>query len=183
MKEFSKKDLRTGMIVRFKNGEMAILIGADFMKKHEVIGWEYYASTLDYEEDLTDEFLCRKDIVEVYDFIVKHDFNNVLVNTNTLSELIERDFVKLIWKREREIDWSKVPEWTMVLVRNDEENEWEKAYFLRKIKGNHLFYAINCDEFNYDKIFCEGYRYIKPFDEKDIKEEWYFKEDEENANE
>lgn len=185
MKEFSKGDLRTGMIVKFKNGEMAILIGADFVKKHEVIGWEYYASTLDYEEDLTDAFLDRRSIVEVYSFNERCYIKDVLITIYMLDELIEKSYVELIWKRERKIDWwNKVPMWTKVLVRNNNEEEWMKAYFLYEAdNGDYPYYVTFCDRFTYNEVFDKCYSQIKPFDEKDIKEEWYFKEDGENANE
>lgn len=186
MKEFSKKDLKNGMIVKFRGGRYALLINGGF---RNIYGNEGLLKN--YENDLTFKFKNESDkydIIEVYDFNSNADIKDILniIHINYyeyLSEFIDKKYVKLIWKRERKIDWTKVSEWTMVLVRNDEDDEWEKAYFLREIKGNYPFYAINCDEFNYDKIFCEGYKYIKPFDEKDIKEEWYFKEDEENANE
>ena len=41
---------------------------------------------------------------------------------------------KLIWERE-EIDWSKIPKDTKVLVKNSENEEWKKRYFAGFING------------------------------------------------
>lgn len=105
----NKKDLKDGMIVRLRNGICYCILHNDILKKDEEEGkYEIIMNLNKYNDDMTfdkDEIL---DIMKVYDFNMK-----------------------ILWKR-KEIDWSKVPHDTKVLVaiinyENDEE--WTKRYF------------------------------------------------------
>ena len=91
-----------------------------------------------------------------------------------LDELKEKGFIELIWKREneekREIDWTKVPKWTKVLVRNDKDDEWKKAYFLGTSPLG--FDTTFSDKFTLNDDHIRIWQYIKLYDENDMKEEW-----------
>ena len=188
MKEFSKKDLKNGMIVKFRGGRYALLINGGF---RNIYGNEGLLKN--YENDLTFKFKNESDkydIIEVYDFNSNADIKDILniIHINYyeyLSEFIDKKYVKLIWERERKIDWwNKVPMWTRVLVRNNNKEDWTKAYFLYESNNDDYPYCVTiCDRFTYNEVFDKCYSQIKPFDENDINEEWYFKEDGENANE
>lgn len=178
MKRFTRQDLKTGHIVKLRNGQKAILTGDSF--KDCIL--EHTAFIYEYNDDLIEEEygLSAYDIVEVYDFKdkkgIKECLSIIYDNDNFLDELKEKGFIELIWKREneekREIDWTKVPKWTKVLVKGRFWDRWKRAYFLgideRGCKTT--FY----DEFIYagDEAYMYWYE-TKLFDENDIKEEWY----------
>lgn len=180
MKEFRKKDLRTGDILVTKEEGNAILIG-NRVKKFEHLENNFGLMKIDdYNDELESIPYREYDIEKVYRIIDGYAYS--------LEELIEElpeDKVELVWKRERKIDWwNKVPMWTRVLVRNDNKEDWTKAYFLYESNNDDYPYCVTiCDRFTYNEVFDKCYSQIKPFDENDIKEEWYFKEDGENANE
>ena len=170
-KEFTKNDLRTGMIVRFRNGMLGVVL-RDYIQV--VTGLHYIGK---YQNDLT---LAHKDttcnIDEIYEFkeglSCKEMFD--ILHSNGLEHLIEKEYVELIWKREepkREIDWNKVPKWTRVLVRNYNEN-WKRAYFMRV--GYIGYKATYRDRFtSAGDAECYLWDEIKIYDENDMKEEWY----------
>ena len=170
-KGFSKKDLRTGHIVRFRDGETAMLVGDTFFGSIDILDGNFNNGQLNqYDEYLKDiEYGYDTDIMEVY-YIKSTEYD---LGVKGMIENIPEEHAELIWKREEEIDWSKVPKWTKVLVREDFIGaKWERSYFLGvDDKG---YKATFLDEFTSDgeEIF-DYWDEIKPFDEKDIKEEWY----------
>lgn len=173
-KGFSKKDLRTGHIVRFRDGETAILIGNEFKNSYQ-IDTNICCTCLEYyDEELLDEVDRENDIMEVH-YIKSTD------KTYDLKQLvfeIPKEHTELIWKREREIDWSKVPKWTKVIIKDifdTKGNTIKNRYFLKveEIKNNTIFFVTKCDKFTYTELEQEGASYIEIYDEKDIKEEWY----------
>lgn len=170
MQQFTKSDLKTGMIVRFRNNQTAILIGDEFKDSLDVIEGIPITGLEEYNEDLTEIKMEDLDVIEVYE--IKHTKNHNLIN---IIDNLPNDCVKLIWKREepkREIDWSKVPPFTKVLVRDSESCVWEKKYFLYH-SITEVFPYITTGEFTYKDTHNCGYKYIKIYDENDIKEEWY----------
>lgn len=169
-KNFTKKDLRTGDIIVTKEEGNAILIG-NRVKKFEHLGNNFGLTKIDdYNDKLESIPYHEYDIEKVYRIIDGYGYS--------LEEIIEElpeDKVELVWERERKIDWwNKVPMWTRVLVRNDNEEDWTKVYFLYESDNDDYPYCVTiCDRFTYNEVFDKCYSQIKPFDENDIKEEWY----------
>lgn len=192
MKEFSKKDLRTGMIVVTKAKGNFMILGQE-LRNEEEINDKYCCVSLEmYEENLMmkDIEQHQYDIVKVYEIIAYPAYYGLNIR-GSIKGIEDLCCGKLIWEEKNprlRIDWSKVPKWTKVLAEINTgilSKEFVKAYFLNYSLENNtgLFLVTTNDEFTY----CQGEdkvsRYIKIYDEKDIKDEWYFKEDGENANE
>ena len=97
-----KSDLKDGMVVTIRGGQQCILIERNLFKNNFTLN----STLFDYNEDLTHKKNKNNDIVKVFDI-------------GKLKEL---------WKRE-EIDWSKVPIGTKVLV-SDNENNWYEHLFI-----------------------------------------------------
>lgn len=102
----NKKDLKDGMIVKLRNNIFYCILHNDILIKDEDEGkYEIIVSLNKYDDDMKfskDEIL---DIMKVYD-----------------------SNMKILWER-KEIDWSKIPYDTKVLVRNNKDQTWEKRYF------------------------------------------------------
>ena len=180
MKEFRKKDLRTGDILVMKEEANAILIGNRIKTFEQLKNNRGIIDINDYNDKLESIPYREYDIEKVYRIIDGYDYS-----LEQIIEELPEDKVELVWERERKIDWwNKVPMWTKVLVRNDNKEDWTKAYFIYESNNDDYPYCVTiCDRFTYNEVFDKCYSQIKPFDENDIKEEWYFKEDGENANE
>lgn len=167
--KFNKSDLRTGHIVKFRDRENAILIGDTFFSSMHLDGGFNNGHLDQYNEHLKDiKYGYETDIMEVY-YIksTEHD----LGLTDLINNLPE-EHTELIWKRELDIDWTKVPKWTKVLVRNFDDYIWRKRYFFGV--DNKGYKATYFDEFTIESE--RDYYYwdeIKLFDKNDIKEEWY----------
>lgn len=111
------EDLKNGMSYKNRNGEMFYIINDKVFVKSDVITLRYhrklYQELVYYDENFKWVKNKKWDIMEIY------DANN-----------------KLIWERkEKEIDWSKVPVDTKVLVRNLPEQQWEQRYFAKYEDG------------------------------------------------
>lgn len=106
-----KSDLKNGMSYKNRNGEMFYIINDKVFVKADVITLRYhrelYQELVYYDEDFKWSSDKKWDIMEIY------DCDN-----------------KLIWER-KEVDWSKIPVDTKVLVRNSQDQEWECRYFAK----------------------------------------------------
>jgi len=76
----------------------------------------------------------------------------------TLSEIAELDF-------EEVVDWSEVPVDTKILVRDSEDDIWERRHFAKYMKGKVLAWnkgttsysqKDGCVSWNYAKLYKEG---------------------------
>ncbi len=152
-----KEDLKDGMIIEV---EFAAIPNMRFVKLgyrgigiNDFIGLTTMADNLCWEN-------CR--IIKV--------FKNKAMTC--LEDINDDNCLELIWEREMEIDWSKVPKWTKVQVRDFEGEEWKNSYFIGS-STNGVFKATYFDEFT----FSEGDEYewyqCKIYPSVEIKEEWY----------
>ena len=132
----NKKDLKNFMVVKLRNGYKKIFLDNRFLN-----GVTY--SIGEYDDDLKYHKRTKNnglDIVEVY---------RVIELSDDLESLLDDWNLELIWKREEEVDWTKVEFGTPVLVKNPYESEWKEGVFLE----------FN-DEFTSPfMVYVKGYRY------------------------
>lgn len=188
MKEFSKKDLRTGMIVVTKGKGNFMILGQE-LRNEEEINDKYCCVSLEmYEENLMmkDIEQHQYDIVKVYEIIAYPAYYGLNIR-GSIKGIEDLCCGKLVWEEKNprlRIDWSKVPKWTKVLAEINTgilSKEFIKAYFLEYKEGK--FLITTNDEFTYREGKEEVSKHIKIYGADDIKDDWYFKEDGENANE
>lgn len=126
----NKSDLKDGMVVTIRGGNQCILIEGNLFKNNFTLD----STTFNYNEDLTSKKNKNYDIVKVFDI----------------------GKTKELWKRE-EIDWSKIPVGTKVLV-SDTKMNWFNGIFLKKTDfindGVSFKVANNCGD-------VEGWKYCK----------------------
>lgn len=172
MKKFTKEDLMIGDIIVTRGEGNAILIGSGF-KRFDYLKLPLVISTLeDYNEDLIikGENIPEYDIMKVYRITKESEYDSLEDLMNTLPE----GKVELIWERKREIDWSKVPKWTKVQAKAYASEKWRNVYFIDyQEDSNKPYLATVRDEFTYKEGYEMEFKYIKIYDESDIKEEWY----------
>lgn len=119
----NKNDLKNGMTLILR-GE-----GEKYIVKNKIFGEDKDGCMLELYSDLKTWLQTFDDDLKKINRIDKHsDIMKVLDCDN-----------KVIWER-KEIDWTKVPVDTKVLVRNFKE-EWVKRYFAEYKDG--MFYAFN----------------------------------------
>lgn len=82
-KEFTKADLRDGMVVEYRNGDKRMVIN------EAMIGVEGYSNKHNFREDLTHKIYEELDIVSVYEVEEYGKFANMLSDNNLI----------LIWER------------------------------------------------------------------------------------
>lgn len=115
-----KSDLKDGMVVEYRNGNLGIKVGKHF---YGLGGGIYY---LNYNENLIDgSGISGLDIIAVYE-------RNTRITD--IYEILKKENLKLIWERKFDIDWSKIPVDTKILV-SDYGGEWIKRYFAKYENG------------------------------------------------
>lgn len=174
-KEFSKSDLKDGMVViyrvnKYEEYDKARKKGYDnyFDKGGIVVGEsilskEDYMNLDSYKDDLTTYSGTEKfDIVEVYKVKLPYGGLSMLDN---VGESVDNGLLELIWSRDDLLNFKK---YDKVQVRNFSNDEWENAYFVGYDNLNIQKYKV-CktlpDEFTGEQPPCFNYRYIRKFEE------------------
>lgn len=114
----NKSDLKDGMVVTIRGGNQCILIEGNLFKNNFTLD----STTFDYNEDLTSKKNKNYDIVKVFDM----------------------GKTKELWKRE-EVDWSKVPVGTKVLVSCDKNDWYERLFIKYDLNNEYKFKCINSE--------------------------------------
>lgn len=85
-------------------------------------------------------------------------------------------------KKEKEIDWAKIPKWTKVQVRDNDNEVWRNRYFIglndNNFKYDYPFVASLFDEFVHDGSDSDNacYRQCRIHESVNILEDWYVEE-------
>lgn len=110
-----KSEIINGMLFELRMGSTYYVIeGMVYIKtiEHTLVPCETLWDFLEtYEDDLTSKNSSNLDIVKIFD-----------------------NGGKMIWNM-NQIDWSKIPVNTKVLVKNSENGEWNRRYFAGFING------------------------------------------------
>ena len=119
-----KSDLINGLVVTLRLGEECLVVGSMLIKNN----FRFNMHLDNFNEDLTHKEHKHLDIVKV--------------------QQLNKECV--LWER-KEIDWSKVPVDTKVLVRNSEKESWRKRYFAKYINGKYVCYASGTTSWSDEK--------------------------------
>ena len=150
-KEFTKKDLKNKMVVELKDGDRFIVIDDILLNDCSFDRLSYY------DDDFTNNELPGLDIIKVYN----PKENRKLIPCN-FNEIGEED---LIWER-REIDWSKVPVDTKVLVSENGNGGWLKRYFAKYENGKIYVWNYGATSFSVRiKENCSSWKHAKLYEE------------------
>ena len=117
-----KSEITNGMLFELKTGSIYYVIeGMIYIKtiEHTLVPCETLDKFLEtYEDDLTSKKSSVLDIVKVFD-----------------------NGGKMIWGMDQ-VDWSKIPVDTKVLVSNSKNGEWDKRYFAKFENGKVFTFTI-----------------------------------------
>lgn len=150
-----KSDLKDGMIVELNYGEMGIILNNSIRYN---VGFDRL--------NIFDDNLRFEDVTIDRIYEVTNDCCSI-------KEVLNKDNLTLMWKRPREIDWSKVPFGTKVLVSDfsDFKEALENEYFFvgykESLKRYPFIVALNLDK------GATSFRYCKIHPSVKIPEEWY----------
>lgn len=156
----NKSELKSKMIIECANGYRFLVVDDILLRNDGVMYLDTYNEELKHNSD------SDWDVVVVYQSDVfgwglKH----------TLDYASESN---VIWKRNKEIDWLKVPKWTKVKVRDYKDGKWINEYFLQVVDDSEYpFETTLCDEFTYNPMEKNRYKYIKLYDDTKSPEEWF----------
>lgn len=119
-------------------------------------------------------YKCRGDIykIENKELLVLNEVRNFWIGTGrTYNNVISLDFTE-----KRELDWSKVPQWTKVQVRDEDTREWQNVYYLGLSELRTFPYLITFyDKFTFNDKYTSGLRYkqIRLHESVIPQEDWY----------
>lgn len=158
-----KELLKDLVFVRFRDEERGvvfgdrILTGYEYLPLHELDG-----NLLSDNEDC-----CIDSIYKILNFNGCTDITEILT--------LGKDNLELIWKRNKEIDYNKLPRDTKVQV-SDDKSGWVNRYFKSyDCESSHPYHAdINRDD-SFIGIITEGtqWKYCRIHESVEIKDEWY----------
>lgn len=137
----NKSDLKNGMVFQIRYGTKYYIVLNEIYTLDNSVSYtgSFYNIMKYYKEDLKYDGTTNNDIMYVYD----SDGN-------------------LIWKRE-EVDWSKIPKDTKVLVRDSKDGKWRKRYFSEYKDGR--FYTFDMGGTSWsasNKISWEYCKLVEP---------------------
>ncbi len=155
-------DLECGMVVEIREG-IFYLVRRNLEGKFEFTGKSKWDELSMYKDNLKHVSFPGLDIIRVYKSHGK-----------TFDTIFSKCNLELIWEREREIDWSKVPKWTKVQVRDFDNDDWENRYFIGIGVNDDVEYfsATFCDKFTYDNFKFANWHQCRIHPSVEIKEEW-----------
>lgn len=154
-----KEDLKDGMIVEVEftaiPNERYIKLGNLCVGLNDYIELEYATEDLCWES--------RK-IVKIFKS----------KSMTWLKDINKDNKLELIWQREREIDWSKVPKWTLVRVRDFENENWQNNNFIEKSNDTlYPFVTTYCNEMTFtDFPYKLNWKQCEIHPSVEIEEEW-----------
>ncbi|WP_075824050.1 hypothetical protein [Clostridium perfringens] len=156
-----KSDLKDGMIVKiegYSNEEydgLMLVLGEFFF---DINGYE---KKTNFDENMINIDLKKVKITEVYEVIEPFSLKEILNEGKGL---------RLIWKRPREIDWSKVPFGTKVQASDHSDLKGSRHNSLvsyeKRLKKPFLIFNEELNE-----VF--SYKYCRIHPSVKIQEEWY----------
>ncbi len=174
-----KSDLKDFMVVQLdirnyerENEDMYLVIG------NTLVSGDGYMNFRDYNENMEcinrdkslDNSIGTYSIIKVFE-IKKFGAG--------IENFFNKDNLKLIWERQREIDWSKVPKWTKVQVKDCEGEEYKNRYFFRYEKDENWpfrVFMLKDDEFTgyeHKEDDEEIFNLCRIHPSVSIQEEWY----------
>ena len=164
--EFTRDCIESGMVIELRNGEKHLVIDKMHIdyngkKRIKIAISEYFVSNLDswnknmlfHDRNRDDLDICK--IYEPKLSILKH----MLDKDNNMN---------CIWERKPEVDWSKVPIDTKILVSSDGK-KWKNRYFSHYKKDEEKpFYVFQwgCTSWSCDIAGTGNWKYAKLAEEK-----------------
>lgn len=104
-----KSDLKNNMIIETSDGDLSVLFD------DKIICKTGFVDLSNYDEDLKSISMHHLDIRKVYKFKNGEECLESIINK-------EIEVMVLLWERPKEIDWSKVPVGTKVIVSDFPED-------------------------------------------------------------
>ncbi|HAT4108345.1 TPA: hypothetical protein I9Z35_002889 [Clostridium perfringens] len=156
-----KSDLKDYMVVESKDGELRMVLGGRLLSKRGYLPLSSFNDKLEYISGAEDMKINKVYEINKDECISIHDLLNV-------------DNLNLIWQREKEIDWAKVPFGTWVIVADHKEE-------LNVDDGEYVMfvgYEPKLEKYPFivthsEKDYSSSYAYCMLDPDSEIKEEWY----------
>lgn len=156
-----RSDLKDYMVVESKDGELRMVLGNRLLSKRGYLPLSSFNDKLEYISGAEDMKINKVYEINKDECISIHDLLNV-------------DNLNLIWERVKEIDWSKVPFGTKVIVTDNKVTLNEECGKYMMFVG----YEPKLEEYPFivvysEKDYVSSYAYCMIDPEQEIKEDWY----------
>lgn len=164
--EFTRDCIENGMVIELKDGSKHLIIDKMFVtnntqkRKKVAISEQFISNLSSWNENMLfyDRSKDYLDICKVYE-----------PNFSILKHMLDKDNNKnCIWERKSEVDWSKVPIDTKVLVSNDGKR-WQKKHFSHYKKDTTSPFCVfqwGSTSWTSDAIGTSNWKYAKLTKEK-----------------
>lgn len=171
-----KSDLKDFMVVQLdirnyerENEDMYLVI------RNTLVSSDGYMNFRDYNENM--ECIVRDKSLDnsigTYSIIKVFEIKKLGAG---IENFFNKDNLKLIWERQREIDWSKVPKWTK--VQYERNGDWINCYHINYDEQSKYW---PCEYTVRDKFTFKTEKYIQCVNEQNyrihpsvkIPEKWY----------
>ena len=156
--KFTKKNLKTGMVVETAGGEKYMVIAECVPTIYGTssgvfISADSWNSFDEYDDNLISK---RSDFALTIDIVYESDIFG-------LDDMLA-DASDVIWERDGEtVDWNTVPVDTTILVRDYEDEDWIPAYFAEYNNG--VVYVWEDGGTSFTKKQTEAWCYAKLYEE------------------
>lgn len=154
-KEFTKSDLKNGMVIETREGIKYLVVGTALHSKNT---WFPIESL---KEDLKSDDESR-DIMKVY----KDRYEDCFYAVNAIFGRGECCSIDLIWER-KEVDWSKVEVDTKLLVSRDSQI-WYKRYFAMYEDNKVVAFNAGKTSFTNNEDILKSWNYAKLWSEEKL---------------
>lgn len=171
-----KLDLKDFMVVQLdvrnyecENDDMYLVIG------NTLVSGVGYMNLSRYDENMEniDRDIFFDNSIGTYSIVKVFKIKNI---GKGIEFFFNEDNLKLIWERQREIDWSKVPKWTKVQVRI-EGTDWFNMYFYEYNTENddspYLVKKAIDDDYSGLFLVSTAWQQCRIHPSVTIPEEWY----------
>ena len=156
-----KSDLKDYMVVESKDGELRMVLGNRLLSKRGYLPLSSFNDKLEYISGAEDMKINKVYEINKDECISIHDLLNV-------------DNLNLIWERVKEIDWSKVPFGTKVIVTDHKEELNEDCgEYVMFVGYNPKLETYPFIVTHSEKDYVSSYAYCMIDPSQEIKEEWY----------
>lgn len=148
-----KSDLENGMIIVTKNAGNGMYFAGRIFKSYQFNNICSLMTVATMKENLNENNnLGDYEIVQVY------RIKNSIYNKGIcgIIEDLPKDCLTLVWEKEIEIDWKKVPKFTPVQVELEGDRLLNRYFLDYSSFDSHPFKVTKCDEFTFKSLKDEA---------------------------
>lgn len=157
----NKSDIENGYVVELRNETLCVRMGERLLAENRWMNFRSYTEELDYNYPDGD-FYDSYDIIRVYEVKTSE--------CTSLSDILCRENLTLIWDRFSKIDWNQVPKMTDIKIKLDEDKCIDSKFIAYIGNANSEPYLVQIDgEVILAELSTESYESLVEISKKEGK--------------